>query len=66
MKSWMVPWLVPLGLLTTVVLVSEFKTDGQLIMLTGGFLILVLLGSIVYRPRDGKDADVHYWRMRRR
>jgi hypothetical protein len=62
----MVPWLVPLGLLTTVVLVSEFKTDGQLIMLTGGFLILVLLGSIVYRPREGEDADVSYWRMRRR
>lgn len=62
----MLPWLVPVGLLATVVLVSEFKTDGQLLMLTGGFLILVLLGSIVYRPRDGEDPDVHYWRMRRR
>jgi hypothetical protein len=65
MKSWMLPWLVPLGLLATVVLVSQFKTDEQLLILAGGFLILVFLGSIVYRPRNGEDADVHYWRMRR-
>jgi hypothetical protein len=66
MKSWMVPWLFPLGLLATVAGVSVFKTDAQLVMLAGGLLLATLLGSIVYRPRDGEDPDVDYWRIGRR
>ena len=66
MKLWMVPWLFPLGLLATVVALSIFKTDAQLIMLAGGLLAVALLGSIVLRPGPGEDADVDYWRIRRR
>ena len=66
MKSWMVPWLSPLGLLATVVSVTVFKTHAQLIMLAGGLLLAVLLGSVVFRPRAGEDPEVDYWRIGRR
>jgi len=62
----MVPWLLPLGLLATVVLISQFGSGARLLMFSGGFVLLVFLLSIVYRPRDGEDPEVDYWRMRRR
>ena len=34
--------------------------------LAGGLLAVALLGSIVLRPGPGEDADVDYWRIRRR
>ena len=66
MKWWMLPWLFPLGLLVTVVSVTVFKRDEQVVMLAAGWLLAVLIGAIVFRPRPGEDADVHYWRIRRR
>jgi hypothetical protein len=66
MKPWMLPWLFPVGLVATVVLVTVFKIDGKLVLLAPGWLILALLGSIVFRVRDGEDPNTHYWRMRRR
>lgn len=62
MKLWMLPWLFPVGLLATVVSVTVFG----LLPLAGGLLLAVLLGSIVFPPRDGddRDPDTHYWRLR--
>jgi hypothetical protein len=66
MKLWMIPWLLPLGLLATVVSVSVFKSAGQVLVLGAGWLLVLLLASIVFRPRPGEDLDVNYWRIRRR
>jgi hypothetical protein len=66
MKPWMVPWLLPLGLLATVVSVTEFTSDEQVVLFAAGCLLVVLLGSLVFRPRDGEDPDTQYWRIRRR
>lgn len=65
MKPWMVPWLVPLGLLATVVSLTVFKTDEQVLLLAAGWLLVMLLASLAFRPRAGEDADVDYWRIRR-
>jgi len=62
----MVPWLSPLGLLATVVSVTVFKTHAQVLMLAGGLLLSVLLGSVVFRPHSGEDPEVDYWRIGRR
>jgi len=62
----MLPWLFPLGLLVTVVSLTVFKSNEQLVLLVGGYLLAVLLGSIVFRPRPGEDSEVDYWRIRRR
>jgi hypothetical protein len=62
----MMPWLFPLGLLATVVSVTVFKTSAQVLMLAGGLLLAVVLGSVVFRPRAGEDAEVDYWRIARR
>jgi hypothetical protein len=62
----MMPWLFPLGLLATVVSVTVFKTSAQVLMLAGGLLLAVVLGSVVFRPRAGEDAKVDYWRIARR
>ena len=66
MKSWMLPWLFPLGLLVTVVSLTVFKSDEQIVLLAAGWLLVMLLASIVFRPRPGEDAEVSYWRIRRR
>jgi hypothetical protein len=65
MKWWMLPWLFPLGLLATVVAVTVFRNAEGLLMLIGGLLLAVLLGSIVFpaRREDGRDPDTHYWRL---
>ncbi|MFZ0377502.1 MAG: hypothetical protein WAL38_06705 [Solirubrobacteraceae bacterium] len=62
MKLWMLPWLFPLGLLATVVSVTVLG----LFLVAGGLLLAVLLGSIVFPPRDDddRDPDTHYWRLR--
>ena len=59
MKLWMLPWLFPVGLLATVVLVSAFPGSKGLLLLAGGLLLAVLIGSIVFPPRrdDGRDPD---------
>ena len=62
----MIPWLLPLGLLATVVSLTVFKSDEQIVLLAGGWLLVMLLASIVFRPRAGEDPDVNYWRIRRR
>ncbi|HUA44624.1 MAG TPA: hypothetical protein VMA77_05315 [Solirubrobacteraceae bacterium] len=65
MKTWMLPWLFPLGLLATVVAVTAFPGDEGLLLLAGALLLLVLIGSIVFPPRndEGVDPDTHYWRL---
>jgi hypothetical protein len=66
MKSWMLPWLFPAALLVTVISVTVFKSQERLLLLAGGYLLAVLIGSIVFRPREGQDPEVDYWRIRRR
>jgi len=66
MKWWMLPWLFPLGLLATVVAVTVFKSNEGMVMLAGGALLVLLIGSIVFPARDDAsgDPETHYWRLR--
>ena len=54
MKLWMLPWLFPVGLLATVVLVTAFPGNEGLLLLAGGLLLAALIGSIVFPPRTGR------------
>jgi hypothetical protein len=66
MKTWMLPWLFPVGLLATVVL---FAVCGRY----AGFVViglgLILLPPVLWRvrfPSQSEDADTQYWRFGRR
>jgi hypothetical protein len=64
MKAWMLPWLLPVGMLGAVVFVAVFgRYAGLAAAAVGAVLVLVLCR--VHTPA-GEDADIHYWRLRRR
>jgi hypothetical protein len=68
MKPWMLPWLLPVGLLGAVVFVSIFNGNSPLAALTVA-LISCAIAAIVRHKQYGDadpDADVNYWRIRRR
>lgn len=70
MRAWMLPWLVPLGLLVTVALVSLFPSlPASLLPVVWGFLVFPV-GLICYRSRDRStgrkldETDTDYWRTK--
>ncbi len=64
-KTWMLPWLLPLGLLATVVFFTEFGTYAGLAIIVIGMLLVPVLW-LVDLPWLGDDADTQYWRFGRR
>ena len=66
MKSWMIPWLLPVGMLGAVVFVSIFDGYSALVALPVAWVALPVLWRIRFPASDDPDADVHYWRIRRR
>jgi hypothetical protein len=66
MKSWMLPWLLPVGILGAVVYVSIFDSYSALIALPVAWVALPVLWRIRFPPSDDPDADMNYWRIRRR
>jgi len=65
MKSWMLPWLFPVGLLGAVVFVSVFNGFAALLAVPLGYVVIVLVWRVGHPVRDDPDADVHYWRLPR-
>ena len=65
MKSWMLPWLFPVGLLGTVVFVSIFNGFAALLVVPVSWVAIPLIWRIAHPARDDPDADVHYWRLPR-
>jgi hypothetical protein len=64
MKSWMLPWLFPVGLLATVVLFTVAGPYAGLAVIGIGVLLVPVLWRL-HIPSD-EDADVRYWRFGRR
>ena len=66
MKSWMLPWLLPVGMLGTIVFVSIFNGYSALVALPVAWVALPLVWRARFPSKDDPDADVNYWRLRRR
>ena len=64
MKAWMLPWLFPVGLLVTVVLVSVFREFVAFVAIIAGWLLVPVLWRLHF-PAD-EDAHTKYWRFGRR
>ena len=64
MKTWMLPWLFPLGLLGAVAFVVEFNGHAALIAVPLGLVLVPLLWPMLFRD-DGSDPDTNYWRIPR-
>jgi hypothetical protein len=71
MKTWMLPWLFPVGLLGTVVFVVVFKGYAALIALPLGWVLIPVLWYARSRrgalggTGDLADSETHYWRITR-
>lgn len=61
MKPWMLPWLLPLGILGAVVFVVVAGRYAALIATGVG----VLLVPVLWRLRSASDDETHYWRIKR-
>jgi hypothetical protein len=64
MKTWMLPWLLPVGMLATVVILTLFEPYAWLAAVVVAALLLPVLWRTHF-PSAGEDADTQYWRMRR-
>jgi hypothetical protein len=70
--KWVVPWLLPLGLLVTVATVSLGGVLGALILVVVGLGALPLVleqlraNTHVFGEPRGPDDDTDYWRIRLR
>ena len=61
MKTWMLPWLFPVGLLVTVILVAIFKDYVAFAAIIAGWLLVPVLWRL--RIPVDEDADTKYWRF---
>jgi hypothetical protein len=66
MRTWMLPWLFPVGLLGSVVFVVLAGRYVALITVALGVLVVVpVLWRVNFRPRgDGESDDASYWRTK--
>jgi len=65
MKTWMLPWLFPVGLLGAVVLVVVSSPYEALVAVALGVLLVPVLWRVHFRP-GGDDDDTNYWRTKAR
>ena len=67
MKTWMLPWLFPLGLLGSVVFVVVLNQYAALVALPVAWVLVPVLWHVRFRPTaaEGSDSDTHYWRITR-
>ncbi len=66
MKTWMLPWLFPVGLLATVVFFAVFGRYAGLVL---AGVCLLAVPPVLWRihfPSSREDADTRYWRFGRR
>lgn len=62
MKTWMLPWLVPVGMLGAVVFVVAFGKYAPVAAVVAGWLLVPVLWRVRFRSSDD-DADTKYWRI---
>jgi hypothetical protein len=62
MKTWMLPWLFPVGLLGAVVFVVVTGGYAPLIAVTLGVLLVPVLWRVRVHPAG--DGDTKYWRIK--
>jgi hypothetical protein len=62
MKTWMLPWLFPVGMLATVVLLTVFRESVGLVAVIAGWLLVPVLWRTRFSP---SDDETHYWRIKR-
>jgi hypothetical protein len=65
MKTWMLPWLFPVGLLGAVVFVVVFGKYAPFAAIILGWLLVPVLWRVHF-PSSDDDADTRYWRISRR
>jgi hypothetical protein len=63
MKTWMLPCLMPVGLIGSVVFVVVFDPYEALAALVAGVLLIPLLWRLHFP--GGDDDDTNYWRLPR-
>jgi hypothetical protein len=71
MRTWMVPWLVPAGMVGAVVLVALNSLIGGILAVVWGLVVLPAVAlAIMRRSPEGlarlRDLETNYWRVRRR
>jgi hypothetical protein len=64
MKTWMLPWLLPVGMLGAVVLVVVSSPYEALAAVGLGLLLVPVLWRLRF-PASREDADTSYWRFKR-
>jgi hypothetical protein len=64
MKTWMLPWLFPLGLIGSVVFVVVFSPYEALAALVAGVVLVPVLCRLHF-PGRGDGDDTNYWRLPR-
>ena len=64
MKTWMLPWLFPVGLLGAVVLIVVSSPYEAFAAVGVGVLLVPVLWRLHFRP-PGEDGDTNYWRIKR-
>jgi hypothetical protein len=64
MKTWMLPWLFPLGILGSVVFVVVFHPYEALAAVVAGVVLVPVLWRLHF-PGRGDDDETNYWRLPR-
>lgn len=62
MKTWMLPWLLPVGLLATVVLFTVLGPYAPIGVGVVGLMLAPILWRVRF-PTSGEDSDTNYWRF---
>ena len=67
MKTWWLPWLVPLALVGAVMLIVVLGDNAEFLAVPVGFAAFVG-ACVLWRARfglgkDDPDLDVNYWRL---
>ena len=62
MKTWILPWLFPVGLLATVVLVTVAGKYAPFVAVIAGWILVPVLWRLRF-PSNDEDADARYWRF---
>ena len=63
MKTWMLPWIFPVGLVATVALFTVLGRYAGLVAVVIGVLLAPVLWRVHFPASE--DADTQYWRFRR-
>ena len=71
MRTWVLPWLLPAGMIGAVALAALNSLLGDVLALVWGLAVLPTVAlMIMHRSPEGlarlRDLETNYWRLRRR